>query len=91
MRGEVMQDITTVGVDLAKEVFAVCALDATGAVVYGKVFKRDAFMAWAEALPPCSVAMEACGSAHHWGRWFSARGHRVRLIAAEFGSRSGRA
>lgn len=79
-----MQDITTVGIDLAKEVFAVCGLDATGAVLYGKVFKRDAFMAWAEALPPCSVAMEACGSAHHWGRWFAARGHSVRLIAAEF-------
>jgi len=79
-----MQDITTVGVDLAKEVFAVCALDATGAVVYGKVLKRDAFMAWAEALPPCAIAMEACGSAHHWGRWFAARGHSVRLIAAEF-------
>ena len=79
-----MQDITTIGIDLAKEVFAVCALDATGAVVYGKVLKRDAFMAWAEGLPPCAVAMEACGSAHHWGRWFAARGHTARLIAAEF-------
>lgn len=79
-----MQDITTVGVDLAKEAFAVCTLDATGAVVYGKVLKRDAFLAWAEQLSPCAVAMEACGSAHHWGRWFAARGHSVRLIAAEF-------
>lgn len=79
-----MQDITTIGIDLAKEVFAVCMLDQTGAVVYSKVLKRDAFMSWAEQLSPCAVAMEACGSAHHWGRWFAARGHTARLIAAEF-------
>ena len=79
-----MQDITTLGIDLAKEVFAVCMLDATGAVITRKVLKRDAFIVWAEQLPPCSVAMEACGSAHHWGRWFAARGHTARLIAAEF-------
>ncbi len=79
-----MQHITTIGIDLAKEVFAVCALDITGAVVYSKVLKRDAFIAWAEQLTPSIVAMEACGSAHHWGRWFAARGHMARLIAAEF-------
>ena len=79
-----MRDITTVGVDLAKEVFAVCVLDQAGAVVYSKVLKRDAFISWAEQLSPSSVAMEACGSAHHWGRWFAARGHTARLIAAEF-------
>ena len=61
-----------------------CALDITGAVVHSKVLKRDAFIAWAEALSPCAVAMEACGSAPHWGRWFAARGHRAHLIAAEF-------
>jgi transposase len=70
-----MQDITTLGIDLVKEVFAVCLLDTTGAVVTSKVLKRDAFNAWAEQLPPCAVAMEVCGSAHHRGRWFAARGH----------------
>lgn len=79
-----MQDTTTIGIDLAKEVFAVCMLDKTGAVVYGKVLKRDAFIVWAETLLPCTIAMEACGSAHHWGRWFALRGHHVHLIAAEF-------
>src|SRR3990167_1106825 len=79
-----MQHITTIGIDLAKEVMAVCVMDATGAVVTSKVMKRDAFVAWAEQLPPCTVVMEACGSAHHWGRWFAARGHTARLIAAEF-------
>lgn len=79
-----MQHITTVGIDLAKEVMAVCVMDATGAVVTSKVMKRDAFVVWAEQLPPCTVVMEACGSAHHWGRWFASRGHIARLIAAEF-------
>ncbi len=80
-----MTNITTIGIDLAKEVFAVCAMDVTGAVVYNKLFKRDAFMNWAEQLPIGSaVVMEACGSSHHWGRWFSAHGHTAKLIAAEF-------
>jgi transposase len=79
-----MDEITTVGIDLAKEVFAVCILDARGAVVERKVLRRAAFERWAAALPPSTVAMEACGSAHHWGRTFAARGHTARLIAAEF-------
>lgn len=79
-----MEEITTVGIDLAKEVFAICVLDARGAVVERKVFRRAAFERWAATLPICTVAMEACASAHHWGRYFAARGHTVRLMAAEF-------
>ncbi|MDP8568974.1 IS110 family transposase [Methylophilus aquaticus] len=72
------------GIDLAKDVFAVCAMDVTGAVVYHKTLKRDAFVAWAQQLSPCVIAMEACGSSHHWGRWFAARGHSAKLMAPEF-------
>lgn len=79
-----MVNVTTIGIDLAKEVLAVCVMDATGAVVTSKVMKREAFIAWAEQLSPSTVVMEACGSAHHWGRWFAARGHTAKLIAAEF-------
>lgn len=80
-----MNNVTTIGIDLAKEVFAVCAMDNTGAVVYHKMLKRDAFVLWAEQLPMgYTIVMEACGSAHHWGRWFAARGHTAKLIAAEF-------
>lgn len=79
-----MNQLTTVGIDLAKDVFAVCVLDVTGAVIERRVLRRDGFIKWAERLSPCRVAMEACGSAHHWGRWFSARGHTACLIAAEF-------
>jgi transposase len=62
----------------------VCVLDARGAVLERKVLRRSAFERWAAALAPCTVAMEACSGAHHWGRTFAARGHVVRLIAAEF-------
>ena len=79
-----MNQLTTVGLDLAKDVIAACALDLHGAVVQRRVLKREAFQRWAEQLPVCTVAMEACGSAHHWGRWFAARGHTVRLIAPQF-------
>ncbi|MCE2692628.1 MAG: IS110 family transposase [Rubrivivax sp.] len=80
-----MDKRTTVGIDLAKDVFAICVLDAHGAVLDRKVLRRAAFERWAESLSePCTVAMEACGSAHHWGRFFAARGHTARLLAAEF-------
>jgi len=79
-----VEQLTTVGLDLAKDVIVACVLDAHGAVVERRVLRRGAFERWAEQLPSCKVAMEACGSAHHWGRWFAARGHTARLIAAEF-------
>ena len=79
-----MKELTTVGIDLAKNVIAACVMDARGAIVERRVLRRDAFERWAEQLPASNIAMEACGSAHHWGRWFAARGHTARLIAAEF-------
>ena len=79
-----MEKHTTVGIDLAKDVIAVCVLDSRGAVMERRVLRRDSFERWAAQLLPCTVAMEACGSAHHWGRWFAARGHVARLIPAEF-------
>jgi transposase len=75
-----MDQLTTVGIDLAKDVFAICVLDTTGAVLQRRVLRREAFIRWAEQLSPCRVAMEACGSSHHWGRWFAARGHTARRM-----------
>jgi Transposase len=79
-----MNEITTVGVDLAKEVIAVCAADRSGRIVYTRVFGRDAFAQWAVQLPPCSFGLEACGAAHHWARWLASHGHTARMMAAEF-------
>lgn len=78
-----MDQITTVGVDLAKEVIVVCAGNAMGAVVLRKQLSFSAFAAWAANLPPCVIGMEACSSAHHWVRVLGSLGHTPRLMAAE--------
>lgn len=78
-----MNEITTVGVDLAKEVIAVCAADRAGRIVFTRLFRRDAFATWAVQLPPCQFGLEACGAAHHWARWLASHGHTPRLMAAE--------
>ncbi|TDV00707.1 hypothetical protein [Paraburkholderia caballeronis] len=59
-----MDQLTTVGIDLAKEVFAVCVLDVTGAVLQRRALQREAFMRWAEQRPRCRVAMEALITGH---------------------------
>ncbi|ABM35748.1 IS110 family RNA-guided transposase [Polaromonas naphthalenivorans] len=80
-----MSNITRVGVDLAKNVFQVHAVDASGNVVTNRMLKRDRFLAWCCDLPPgCLVAMEACSGAHHWCRQLRDRGLDARMIAAQF-------
>ena len=74
-----------VGVDLAKNVIQVHAVDAAGRRVMTRAIKREQFLAWCAQLPPgCLVAMEACSSAHHWARKLRAMGLDARLIAASF-------
>jgi transposase len=77
-----MDKITTVGVDLAKQVMAVHATDADGRRVIRKVLRRDQLLRW--AATPCVVAMAACGGAHYWARELTRQGHTVRIIAAQF-------
>jgi len=79
-----MEKITTVGLDLAKQVMAVHAVDREGRMVMRKVLRRDQLLRWTASLPACTVAMEACGGAHYWARELTAQGHTVRIIAAEF-------
>jgi transposase len=78
-----VDQITTVGVDLAKDVIVVCAGNAAGAVVLRKQLSFGAFATWAQGLPPCVIGMEACSSAHHWVRVLEAMGHSPKLMAAE--------
>ena len=75
-----MSEITTVGLDLAKNVFQVHGADASGLGVLRKKLRRDQVLAFFSQLPPCLVAMEACGGAHFWGREIGKLGHEVRLI-----------
>jgi transposase len=76
--------IMRVGVDLAKRVFQVHAVDGRGGVVARKRLSRGQMTAYFSNLEPCLVGMEACGSAHHWARVLKAFGHEVRLVAPQF-------
>jgi transposase len=77
-------NITTVGIDLAKNVFQVHGVDARGKVVLRKQFKRDQLARFFVNLPPCLIGLEACASAHHWGRVLEGFGHTARLMAPQF-------
>jgi transposase len=78
-----MSEIKRVGVDLAKSVIQVNAVDASGKLVANRQLSRDKFLPWCAQLPPgCLVAMEACGGSHHWARQLIALGLNVKIIAA---------
>lgn len=76
--------ITTVGIDLAKNVFQVHGVDEHGKAVLRKQIKRAQVVEFFANLPPCLIGMEACGSAHHWARKLQALGHTVKLMAPQF-------
>jgi transposase len=77
--------IITVGIDLAKNIFAVHGVNEAGKpeLVKPKVL-RDQLLPLIANLPPCLIGMEACTGAHHWARLFRQYGHTVRLIAPKF-------
>ena len=78
-------NITTVGIDLAKDVITVYAQDTHGRCVLSRNFKFGELAEWLVQLPEgCLVGMEACSTAHHWGRRMQAMGLQPRLMAAEF-------
>jgi transposase len=79
-----MSEITTVGIDLAKNVFAVHGVSAEGGVVLRRSVGRTKLLELIAQLPPSLLGMEACSGAHEWARRFSRRGHRVRLMAPKF-------
>ena len=78
-------NIITIGVDLAKNIFAVHGVDENGkaALVKPKVSRADLLPLIAQ-LPPCLIGMEACSGAHHWARLFRQHGHTVKLMAPKF-------
>ena len=79
---EKFETVTRVGVDLAKRVIQVHAVDALGKIVVARALRRGAFLEFFRKLPPSLVFMETCASAHHWGREILALGHDVKLIPA---------
>src|SRR6266851_4487364 len=75
--------ITTIGLDIAKNVFQVHGIDANEKVVVRKQLRRSQVIAFFKALPPCLIGMEACATAHYWARELTKLGHQVRLMPAK--------
>ena len=73
-------DISTVGLDLAKNVFQVHAIDSAGKVIVRRSLRRRQVMPFFTKLEPCLIGMEACGTSHFWGRELQALGHEVKLM-----------
>jgi transposase len=76
--------INRVALDLAKNLIQIHAVDAAGRVVMRKPLRRAQLLPFFRDLPPCEVGMEACASAHHWGRQLQAMGHRVQLLPPQY-------
>lgn len=75
-----MEQVTTIGLDLAKRVFPVHGVDAAGVVVVRRSLRRRQVLAFFAKLPSCLVGIEACATAHYWAREITKLGHQVRLI-----------
>lgn len=81
---KVITGVTTIGLDLAKHVFQVHGIDQDGRVIIRKPLRRNKVLSFFQQLPPCLVGMEACATAHYWGRQLRAVGHDVRLMAPSY-------
>lgn len=79
-----MNTVSTIGIDLAKNIFHLHAVDQSGKKIYAKKLRRAYIAAFITNEPKCTIAMEACSTAHYWGRLFSSFGHEVLLINPTF-------
>lgn len=79
-----MKSTTTIGLDLAKEVFQIHGVDVDQMVTVKRQLKRKDVLTFFEKQPPCLVGMEACGSAHYWAREIEKRGHKVKLMVPRY-------
>ena len=81
--------ILFLGIDLAKNVFALHGVDRAGkAVLIRPVVRRDQLLEMVAKLLPCTIGIEACSGAHHWAREFTKFGHTVKLMAPRFVART---
>ena len=79
-----MTEVSTIGLDLAKNVFQVHGVDASGEIVIAKQIRRRQVLPLFRKLPPCLVGVEACTTSHHWARALGALGHEVRIMPASY-------
>lgn len=79
-----MKNITTLGIDLAKNVFQLHGKDSKGKCILRKRLSRDKLMEFMVSLKPCVIGIEACGSSHYWARRFNELGHNTKIMAPNF-------
>ena len=79
-----MTEVTTIGHDLAKNVFQVHGVDGEGTVVIRRQLRRSRVLPFFKNLPPCLIGIEACATAHHWARQLIGLGHRVKLMPPHY-------
>jgi transposase len=79
-----MREITRIGIDTSKAVFTLHCVDSADRTVYQGNLRRSQLLPFLRKLPPIEIALEACGSAHHWARAFAVLGHQVRLIPPQY-------
>ena len=79
-----MGEVTTIGLDLAKRVFQAHGVDAASTVVLERQMRRAELLRFFGKLPRCLIGLEACATAHYWGRELAALGHEVRLIPPHY-------
>jgi transposase len=77
-------EITTIGLDIAKNVFQVHGANAAGLPVLRRKLRRADVLEFFQNLPRCLVGIEACGTAHHWAREITALGHEVKLLPPSY-------
>ena len=79
-----MNEVTTIGLDIAKNVFQVHGVDAEGNVLIRRQLRRSRVLPFFKDLAPCLVGIEACATAHHWARQLIALGHEVKLMPPHY-------
>ena len=79
-----VEQVSMIGLDIAKQVFQAHGADASGRVLFREKIRRAKLLEFFASQPPCTVVMEACGGAHHWGREIGKLGHDVKLIAPKY-------
>jgi transposase len=79
-----MNDVTTIGLDLAKNVFQVHGVDASGETVICRQLRRRQVIPFFRTLPPCLIGIEACATSHYWARALQGLGHTVRIMPANY-------
>ena len=79
-----MNEVITIGVDLAKNVFQVHGVDVEGGVVFRRQLRRGRVLPFFKKQPPCLVGMEACATSHHWARQLIELGHEVKLMPPHY-------